>query len=267
MSRIAAVLEKEFADLRENPGVFLPAVLTGLASLAVPFFVAILVPAMTGEPLSESSDFEIAVEMYRSEPAAAGLSAEGAIQAWIFQQFLVMLIFTPVAASMSVAAFSVVGEKQARTLEPLLATPITTVELLAAKVLGAAIPAVVLGTAIFATYVIGVAILGEPGAWHVLLRPRSLAVMFVLSPLASLASLQLAVCVSSRVNDPRSAQQIGVLILLPIAGLLGAQLLGSLELTTEVSLSIAAGLTVLNVALMWLGVRIFDRESILLRWK
>ena len=42
---------------------------------------------------------------------------------------------------MSVAAYSVIGEKQARTLEPLLATPITTFELLAAKVLGALLPA------------------------------------------------------------------------------------------------------------------------------
>ena len=41
---------------------------------------------------------------------------------------------------LSAAAHAVVGEKQARTLEPLLATPITTVELLVAKVLGALVP-------------------------------------------------------------------------------------------------------------------------------
>ena len=48
-------------------------------------------------------------------------------------------------------------------------------------------------------------------------------VLFVLGPLAALAALQLAVCVSSRVNDARSAQQIGALIILPISGLLIAQ--------------------------------------------
>ena len=51
-----------------------------------------------------------------------------------------LLVLTPVAGAMSVAAYSVIGEKQARTLEPLLATPITTFELLAAKVLGAFLP-------------------------------------------------------------------------------------------------------------------------------
>ena len=45
---------------------------------------------------------------------------------------------------MSVASDSIIGEKQARTLEPLLATPITTFELLAAKILGALLPAAVM---------------------------------------------------------------------------------------------------------------------------
>jgi hypothetical protein len=73
----------------------------------------------------------------------------------IFQQFLILLVLTPVAGAMSVAAYAVVGEKQARTLEPLLATPITTFELLAAKVLGALIPGIVLVTTCFALYVGG----------------------------------------------------------------------------------------------------------------
>jgi ABC-2 type transport system permease protein len=258
---------KELADLRRNPGVFVPAAITGFASLLVPFFVALIVPMFTGERLSDSSDFKIALEMFRLEPATVGLGPEGAIQAWIFQQFLIMLILTPVAASMSVAAFSVVGEKQARTLEPLLATPITTVELLAGKVLGAAIPALALGFVVFAAYVTGAALFAEAGVWRVLLLPRSLVVTFALGPLASLASLQLAVCVSSRANDPRSAQQIGVLVLLPIAGLLVAQLVGSLLLTLTISAFIAMGLTFVNVALMAFAVTLFDRESILTRWK
>jgi len=267
MSRVAAILDKEFSDLRQNPGVFLPAAITGVVSIVLPFFVAILVPFLAGERLSDSSDFEIAVEMFRSEPAARALSAEGAIQAWLFQQFLLVLMLTPVAGSMSVAAYSVIGEKQARTLEPLLVTPITTFELLAAKVLGAAIPALAMTIICFAIYVLGVAVLAEPGVWRVLLLPRSLAIVFLLGPLAAFAALQLAVCVSSRSNDARSAQQIGALIVLPIAGLLVAQLLGSLRLTMTAIAAITVGLAALNAALVWLGVRVFDRESILTRWR
>jgi ABC-2 type transport system permease protein len=265
--RVWAVFGKELAELRLNPGVFAPAVLTAIISLALPFFVAIVVPAMTGERLSDSSDLELAAELFRTQPWTADLDPEGAIQAFIFQQFLILLVLSPVAASMSSAAFSVIGEKQARTLEPLLATPISTVELLGAKILGAFLPAVCLTLATFAVYTGAVAAVAAPGVYRALLTPSSLAVVFVVGPLAALLALQLAVCVSSRVNDARSAQQIGALVILPIAGLLVAQAVGSLVLTVWLALAIAAGLAVLNLIVLRIGVALFDRESILTRWR
>jgi ABC-2 type transport system permease protein len=267
MTRVMALLEKELADLRQNPALFLPAVLTGFFSILLPFIVAILVPYVTGERLSDSSDFQVAVEMYRNEPWTRELDPEGAVQAWIFQQFLVLLVLTPVAGSMSIAAYSVIGEKQARTLEPLLATPLTTFELLAAKVLGSLVPALLLTLACFTVYVAAVVMLAMSGVWQALFTPRSLAIVFVLGPLAALAALQLAVCVSSRVNDARSAQQIGALVILPIAGLLVMQLTGSFVMTLPVIASIALALAGANAALMLVGIALFDRESILTRWK
>jgi ABC-2 type transport system permease protein len=267
MMRIVALLRKELADIRQNRALFMPAVLTGIVSILLPFFIAIIVPALAGERLSDSSDFEIALELYRDQPALADLTPEGAIQAWIFQQFLVLLVLTPVAGSMSVAAYSVIGEKQARTLEPLLATPLTTFELLMAKVLGALLPALALTVACFAAYLGGVALVAEPGVYRALLTPASLALILVLGPLASLAALQLAVCVSSRVNDARSAQQIGALVVLPVAGLLVLQLTGTFQLTLPVIASLALLLTAANAGLMLLGIALFDRESILTRWK
>ena len=180
--------------------------------------------------------------MYRTQPLMRGLEPGSAVQAWVFQQFLPLLVLAPVAASMSVAAYTVIGEKQARTLEPLLATPITTFELLLAKVLGALVPAVALTFASFAVY--GArhrAVRAMPGAVRVLLAPRSLGMVFLLGPLAALAALQLAVCVSSRVNDARSAQQIGALIILPLAGLLVGQLTGAVALTGPLIAGYRAG--------------------------
>jgi ABC-2 type transport system permease protein len=236
-------------------------------SLALPFVIAVLVPYATGERLADSSDFQVALEMYRSQPGTRSLDPEAAIQAWILQQFLVLLVLSPVSAAMSIAAYSVIGEKQARTLEPLLATPISTFELLAAKVLGGLVPAVALSLVCFAIYVGAAASLARPGVASILFAPRSLAIVFVLGPLAALAALQLAVVVSSRVNDARSAQQIGALIILPIAALLVAQVVGWVQLTMPVIRGIAAGLAAVDVMLMSLGVRLFDRESILTRWR
>ena len=266
MRRLFALLAKELVDLRGNPAVFIPAIITGVISIVMPFVIAIAIPYFTGERLADSSDFRVALDMYRDQPATRSLDPEGAIQAMIFQQFLILLVLTPVAGAMSVAAYAVVGEKQARTLEPLLATPITTFELLAGKVLGALVPGIVLVTVGFALYVGGVMLFAHPG-YRTLFFPRALLTIFLLGPLASLAALQLAVCVSSRVNDARSAQQIGALIILPISALLIAEFTNNVQLTSRVVLLISALLAALNVGLMAIGIRLFDRESILTRWK
>jgi ABC-2 type transport system permease protein len=134
-------------------------------------------------------------------------------------------------------------------------------------VLGALVPAVALSFAGFVAYVAAAIMLARPGVAAILFVPRSLAVVFLLGPLAALSALQLAVVVSSRVNDARSAQQIGALIILPIAALLVAQVMGRLQLTLPVILAIALILLAINAVLMWIGIALFDRESILTRWK
>src|SRR4051794_9915969 len=204
--------------------------------------VAIVIPAAVGEPLSASGDIQIADELYRSQPAMRFLDPEGAIQAWLFQQFLVLLVLTPVAGSMSVAAYTVVGEKQARTLEPLLATPITTFELLVAKVLGALLPTLTVASAGLVLYFGGIVWLAEAGVARSMANLRTAVLIGLVGPGAALVSLQMAMVVSSRVNDARTAQQFGVLIILPLSALLVAQFLGRLWLSPFALALIGAGL-------------------------
>lgn len=265
--RMLALLRKELADERQNLGLFVPSLIVAVVAILLPVFVAIVVPYATGERLSDSSDFATAVELYRSQPGTRTLDPEAAIQAYLFQFFAVMLVLIPVTSSMSLAAYSVVGEKQARTLEPLLVTPITTFELLGAKVLGAFLPSIALTAVSYIVYVLMTVIFARPGVAGILLGARSIATVFVLGPLAALAALQMAVCVSSRVNDARTAQQIGVLVILPIPGLLVGQLFGALTLSVPVIASIALGLLAINAGLIWLAIALFDRETILTRWK
>jgi ABC-2 type transport system permease protein len=267
LSRVRALFDKELRELRQNPGVFWPALLTGTISLTLPFLIAIAIPILVGEQFSDSNDMKVVEQMYRTQPGTRRLEPEAAIQAFIFQQFLPLLVLAPVAASMSVAAFSIIGEKQARTLEPLLATPITTFELLAAKVLGSLLPSVALTIVLYGLYVAGVAMFARPGVFWILLSFRSLGVALLMGPLAALAALQLAVCVSSRVNDARSAQQIGALIILPLAGLLIGQLTGYISLDSRLILAIGGALALLNAVLIVIAITLFDRESILTRWK
>jgi ABC-2 type transport system permease protein len=265
--RVAALLGKELTDLRGRPGLFFPAIFTGAVATVLPLFITVIVPAFTGERLSDSADLQIALDLYRQQPGARALDPEAAIQASLFQQFLALLVLSPVAASMSIAAFSVIGEKQARTLEPLLATPLTTFELLMAKLLGAFLPAQLLSLACFALYVGAAAAFAQPGVAGALLTPRPLGLLFLMGPMASLTALTLAVCVSSRVNDARSAQQLAVLVVLPITGLLIAQIAGGFVVTVPIILLITAVMALANVGLIRLGVSLFDRETILTRWK
>ena len=265
--RMLALLRKELADERQNLALFVPTLIVGFVAVLLPLLVAVIIPYVAGERLSDSSDFEVAVEMYRNQPATRGLDPEAAVQAYLFQFFAVMLVLIPVTAAMSIAAHSVVGEKQARSLEPLLVTPITTFELLGAKVLGAFVPSIILTAVYFAIYVLAAALFAHPGVAWVLFGPRTAGTVFILGPLAALAALQMAVCVSSRVNDARTAQQIGVLVILPIAGLLIGQLAGALQLTVALIAWITLGLLVINVGLMRVAITLFDRETILTRWK
>ena len=269
MKRVLALVAKDFAELRQSPGIFVPALLTGMGAILYPFAIAVIIPAVTGERLSDSADFEIAELFNRTEPAIRSLSAEGAIQAFIFQQALALLVgITTVTGGMSVAAHSVIGEKQARTLEPLLATPLRTGELLAAKVISAAVPGVVLTICCFVADVVLIAIFAEPRVWTALLTARSLGLVFLIGPLAALLGLQLAVCASSRVNDPRSAQQLGaVVLIIPIGVLQVAQFVGGVVLSGTILAAIAAVLTAGNLLVLRAAVSLFDRESILIRWK
>lgn len=256
MTRISTLLVKELIDIRHHPSIFLPAVLTGILGLVMPFVIAVGIPAATGEPLAGTADV-----------VRGGLDPEAIEQAWIFQQFLILLTLSPTAAAMSVAAWSIVGEKQARTLEPLLATPLTTFELLAAKAMSALLPAIGLSTVMFGLYVAAIAGFARPGVAATLLTPVPIAVAFVLAPLSALAALQLTICMSSRTNDPRSAQQVGAFILLPLSALLILQLMGAVKLGGAILLTLTGVLVVANAVLARLAILLFDRESILTRWK
>jgi ABC-2 type transport system permease protein len=77
----------------------------------------------------------------------------------------------------------------------------------------------------------------------------------------------MTIAISSRVNDPRSAQQIAVLLVTPLAIMLVGQISGAFVVTTSMLLAVAFGLAIIWLLLIFLSVAIFDRETILTRWK
>jgi ABC-2 type transport system permease protein len=261
---MTALLEKELLDAVRNRAALFPVALVSLISLLVPLVVVFVIPALTGHGLGEDADL---VRVSGAVPPAYDLSPDGRVQVFLLQQFLLLFLLTPISGAMSFAAHAVVGEKQARTLEPLLATPITTADLLIAKVLGAAIPTLVISTAALLLYFGAIAVLAEPGVTTALFGVRTFLLLLLVGPASALVSLQLALLVSSRVNDARAAQQFGVLIILPLSGLVVAQFVGVLMLPVTGLVAVGIALAVIWLLLLLVSVALFDRESILTRWR
>jgi len=171
-------------------------------------------------------------------------------------------------APLGIAAYSLVGEKVQKSLEPLLATPTTDEEILAGKSIAAFLPAMAttfIGGLIF-TILID---LFTHNTLNYLYFPNwnFAIILFLLAPLACILSVGYNILVSSRVNDVRTAQQFGALILLPLGALYLLSEVQVLSLTTSNMLIIAAVLAVVDGIVFYLVKATFQREEILTKWK
>ena len=173
----------------------------------------------------------------------------------------------PAYIPLSIATFSIIGEKQARSLEPVLAAPIRTAELLAGKAIAALVPGVLTGIVTYVVFVALASVVYGANLFGVVTDPSWLAGVFLLGPAVGLLSVVAGVIVSARVNDPRVAQQVGGVIIVPVIGVVIVQATGT-AIVDAVGFSLMA-LVVVVIALVGLriGVRLFDREAILTRWR
>ncbi len=94
-----------------------------------------------------------------------------------------------------------------------------------------------------------------------------LLAILVVGPLLSLFSVSVAIMVSSRVNDPRVAEQLSGAVIIPIILLLLGQSVGVILLSQELVLVAAVVMVVLDVGIVYLAIQTFERETILTRWK
>ena len=266
--RILTLIGKELREFRANPTSVLPVTLLVLVCLVLPFMVLKIMPSTTGQSLANDQMLRKAVAFASQHlDEFAALSSEDQAEAFLFQQFLMLFLIAPLLGGVALAAHSVVGEKQGRTLEPLLTTPIATSELLFAKVISAFLPSLVIEIIGLVLYLTLVGIFGGPGVLDAVIGTRTLVLLLAIGPLSTLAALQATIAVSSRANDPRSAQQIAVLLVLPLMIMLVGQIVGAFVVTVKSLVIVAVGLGVVWGLLLMLSVAIFDRETILTRWK
>jgi ABC-2 type transport system permease protein len=259
--RVWAVAGKEWAEIRRNKMILImmalvPVLLVGMI-LATDYFMLRLSAA--GQDMDED-------EM----PIPEQLQHLPRIEAFIIQmneQYMFYLLLIPTTLPVYIAAHSIVGEKETRTLEPLLATPISTWELLVGKSIAAAVPPIVLTWLSFVLLAVGMWFLATPTIVYYTVRDVWIVGMLLVSPLLALLSVMVGVIVSSRVNDPRAAQQIAGVFVVPLIALSLVVLLGAAFINVTMVVYAAMVVLVVDLVATWFAVKVFQRETILTRWK
>jgi ABC-2 type transport system permease protein len=254
-----AVFIKECRDLLSNRLLLGAVALPAFIFAAIPTGLVAFIEARDLDP-NQLSQIEGYISNFRA------VDPKTAAQAFILLNFMAYFLIIPAMVPMAIATQSVIGEKVARSLEPQLATPLEVPELLTGKALAAALPAITATWVVFVIYGLVNGSLGDPRLTRFVFSEVWLTAMVTLVPLICLFSVLLGIVVSSRVNDPRAAQQIGGFVVIPIIAVAVAQFFGGQPTFTMTQVIIGdllvAGL--IGVTLV-IGSWAFDRESILTR--
>jgi ABC-2 type transport system permease protein len=263
MKKIETIVRKEWAEVFKNRMVLFTVAFLPLIMTAIPLGVLF---ALRSEGSIQGMDAEIPRQFSALCPPA--LNGGDCFQVYLVSQFMIMFMIIPLTIPSTISAYSIVGEKATHSLEPLLATPITTIELLIGKSLAAFIPAILATYIAFGIYAVGAWIMiASKAAFASMMDIRWLLAVFLVGPLLALMAVNFSIMVSSRVNDPRVAEQLSVLIIVPVLAIFFGQLSGLFILNRQLVLLIAAVLVILDAILVYLSVRLFQRETILTRWK
>jgi ABC-2 type transport system permease protein len=259
--RIWTVVSKEWAETRRNKMIIwttalLPVLLVAMI-LGTDYFMLRLDAA--GQD-TDSDELPIPEQLQHLPRMEAFL-----IQ--MNEQYMFYLFMIPMMLPVYIAAYTIIGEKQSNTLEPLLATPVSTWELLAAKAIAATVPAIVVVWISFGVLLVGLALVAPPTVAQYGARPVWIVAMGLLSPLLAFLSVLVGVIVSSRINDPRTAQQITGIFVLPIIAMSLIVLAGWVFVSVPLVLLTSLGTLILDLVALYFAVKLFDRETILTRWK
>ena len=265
IDKVLLVFRKDWLEIRRNWQILMPI-------LILPLIFCILLPTMILLiPESQSSASEVGglisilPDVVRAE--IAGFNANQTI-AYMMLTFVFMPFFLiiPAMASSVISSDSFAGEKERKTIEGLLATPLTDGELMLGKMMVAFVPSMIVTILSFVVYTGLVDFLGFPLFGRFILPTINwILVIFLLAPAVAVAGIAVTVTVSARVKGFREAQQLSVLIIVPIMGLVVGQALGVLLLVPEVIIILFVIFIIVDAIILRIGLGMFDREEILSR--
>ncbi len=187
IARIGAVVRKELAEFRRNRLIVVTA-----AMLPVIFLIGPTATILSIKASALSTTLDKRVD---------------------YALFMPLLVSVLVPAIMS--AYSVVGEREQGTLEPVLTTPVSRAELLTGKAAAVFMPAAVLGYLIFGVFVAITQLAAAAPVAAAVRHAPQLPAALVFIPLLAAWAIWVGLAISTRVSDTRVAQQLSVLGSLP----------------------------------------------------
>lgn len=260
LARALAVLWKDLLDLQKNRGLLYSMAALPIVIVVMPIGI---VYAYVSRP--DDGNLKVMAQYYdtsvRSSDAVPFL-VEKALNDW-FVIYLVMPIFIPILIS----SHAVAGEKEKRTLEPLLSSPVTSLELVVGKSLASLVPSVAICVMAFVLLCIGVDVVAAPLHDGLLLPNRMwLFGVLIIAPLFAFFGNGIAVLISARVGDARTAQQMSGLLVFPLLVLAVGQFAGWLKAGVAYYALIGLFVLLLDIGILMAARHLFDRERLMSRW-
>jgi ABC-2 type transport system permease protein len=254
MRKVFVILRKEFLEIRQQRILLYSILLPPLLYVVLP-----LIFLERGGNGSNASALHV--------PSLQGLTIHEYTQGVIGTAFSNIFILLSMIVPSIIAAYSIIGEKSNRTLEPLLATPVRRWQLLAGKILAALLPAVLVTWVSGGLFIAELAIVTDANVVSHVVTGGWLILFLAGTPLLGLIAVSVMTAISSRVNDTRTAQQLSIWAVVPIIGIILGELSGQFELTVLVAVIASLILIPVAILLTWGAAQLFGRETILTRWK
>lgn len=264
---IRAIALKDLGQVLRNKTVWLPMIL-------LPLILQVILPAaMTLLPTfvpSDDMDMDELVTMMATMPGELRSALEGLseAQAWVMissnYMFAPLFLIVPLMVSSIIAADGFVGERERRTMEALLYSPVSDQDLFLAKLLAAWVPAVVISWGAFLVNALVVNLTGYRIMGRIFFpQPMWWGMLLWLGPGLSLTSLGATVLISAKAKTFMQAQQMSGMLVLPVVLLMIGQVSGLLFICSAVVWLLGIPVWLLGVWLVWIGSHSFKRDELI----
>ncbi len=245
-----ALIKKDLYEITSTKMVIVPmAIVPIILTILIPLALIISVNYIgdASEVLREFGSLQKKLPSVYQTYSSAQLVIKIAIN-YLFPAYFLII---PIMCAGIIGASSFVGEKEHKTMETLLYTPISMEQLLRAKILGVFLPSYIITLLSFIAF--GVIInIGGFTYFGGFIFPdiKWLIIILWISPTISFLSLTLTVMVSAKAKTFQEAQQVSGILVLPIILLLVGQITGVIMLNNFIMFTAGAVLLIFDYILI-----------------